>query len=307
VENKNQNKMDIKEKKIRIITHNGTFHVDDLFAVAVLQLIHGEENTEVIRSRDEAVWATGDYVVDVGNFYDPETKRYDHHQHGGAGARANGVPYSAFGLVWKHHGKTLCVSQEAWNHIDETVVTSIDLADNGIEVYTPTRDDAHPFLIHRVLVKMRPTWKEEPVFDERFMELLPFARRVIEREIISARDEEEGREFVRMAYESSVDKRIVLLDRAYPWQSFLSQTTDALYVVKPKSVGTNWEVECVRGNVHSFTNRKSLPLEWRGYRDEDLAQKTGVEDAVFCHNAGFIAVTKTKEGALRLAEIALNS
>jgi uncharacterized UPF0160 family protein len=299
--------MDTQEKKIRIVTHNGTFHVDDLLAVAVIQLIHGVEHTEVVRSRDEAVWATGDYVVDVGNVYDPTTKRYDHHQHGGAGTRENGVPYSALGLVWRHHGAQICKSKTVWEHIDKTVVTSIDLADNGIEVYSPTRPDAHPFLIHRVLVKMRPTWKEEPVFDERFMELLPMARRIIEREIISAEDEEEGEAFVRQAYESSVDKRLVVLDRVYPWQGFLSKTPDALYVVKPKSVGTNWEVECVRSDVHGFANRKSLPESWRGYRDEDLAEKTGVSDAVFCHNAGFIAVAGSKEGALLLAQMALNS
>ncbi len=297
--------MDTQEKKIRIVTHSGTFHVDDLFAVAVLQLIHGVENTEVLRSRDPKVWESGDYVLDVGNVYDPKTGRYDHHQHGGAGARANGVPYSALGLVWKHHGNELTQSQSVWDHIDEAVVTSIDLADNGIEVYAPTRPDVHPFLIHRVLVKMRPTWKEEPLFDERFMELLPMARHIIEREIISARDEEEGVAFVKLAYENTEDKRIVLLDRAYPWQGFLSKTKDALYVVKPKSVGTDWEVECVRSDVHGFANRKPLPESWRGYRDQDLVEKTGVEGSVFCHNGGFIAVTETREGALALAKLAL--
>ena len=296
-----------QSKKIRIVTHSGTFHVDDLLAVAVLQLIHGAEHTEVLRSRDPAVWASGDYVVDVGNEYVPSTKRYDHHQHGGAGRRLNGVPYSALGLVWKHHGEQLCGMHSIWDRIDREVVTPIDMADNGIEVYAPTHAEIHPVLIHRILVMMRPTWKEGAVHDERFMELLPMARRIIEREIISARDEEEGSTFVAKAYADAPDKRIIVVEGTYPWQGVLAKTADALYIVKPKSVGTNWEVECVRNDVHTFMNRKSLPQEWRGYRDEVLVEKTGVPDAIFCHNEGFIAVAGSKEGALRLAQIALNT
>jgi len=299
--------MEITDKKIRIITHSGTFHVDDVFAVAALQLLHGVEHTEVLRSRDPAVWATGDYVLDVGNVYDATTKRYDHHQHGGAGARANGVPYSAFGLVWKHHGEDLCKSKEVAELLDREIVTPIDMADNGIEVYGNTNPDVHPYLIHRILVVMRPTWKESDVHDERFMELLPFIRRVIEREIIVASDSIEAVHFVEEAYASAVDKRIVVLDKPYPWQKVLAKTPDALYVVKPKSQGTTWEVECVRGDMHSFLNRKSLPLPWRGFRDEVLSAKTGIPGSVFCHNNGFIAVTTTREGALALAKLAVDA
>ena len=295
------------DKKIRIITHSGNFHVDDLFACAALQILHGVENTEVIRSRDPLVWETGDYVLDVGGIYDPKTKRYDHHQHGGAGERENGVPYSAFGLVWKHHGEELCGSKEIAEGIDKDIVIPIDMADNGVDVYTPTREGIHPFLIHHILVVMRPTWKEGAVHNERFMELLPLARRILEREIIVAKDVKEGEQFVVQAYEAASDKRLVMIDRSYAWQRVLAKTPDALYVVKPKSQGTDWEVECVRNDAHSFQNRKSLPESWRGYRDIELAEKTGVADAVFCHNKGFIAVAGSKEGALKLAEMALNA
>jgi uncharacterized UPF0160 family protein len=299
----------MEEKKIRIVTHSGNFHVDDLFAVAALQLLHGAEHTEVLRSREEQIWESGDYVLDVGSVYDPATKRYDHHQHGGAGARLNGAPYSAFGLILKHHGEAICGSKEIAEQLDKEIVIPIDLADNGIEVYAPTHEGIHPFLIHRVLVMLRPTWKEGngTLHDERFMELLPFVRRVLEREIISARDNMEGAQFVEEAYKNAHDKRIVILEQPYPWQGVLAATPDALYVVKPKSVGTNWEVECVRNDVHSFLNRKSLPESWRGYRDGILAEKTGVPDAVFCHNAGFIAVAKSKAGALKLAQMALTA
>ncbi len=292
---------------IRIVTHSGTFHVDDLFSVAYLQLLHGVEHTEVVRSRDPEVWATGTYVLDVGGVYDPLTRRYDHHQHGGAGARSSGIPYSSFGLIWKHHGMELARDEEVWNTIDTQLVTPIDMADCGIDVYTPTYPGIHPILIHRLLVQMRPTWKEGAVHDERFMELLPVARRMIEREIIVARDEKEGRQYVEEAYRRAEDKRMIVLEAGYPWSTVLSRLPEPLYVVKPKSAGSHWEVECVRDDVHSFTNRKGLPEAWRGYSGGALEARTGVPGSVFCHNGGFIAVTETREGALALAKLALDA
>lgn len=294
-------------KKIRIVTHNGKFHVDDLMAVATLQLLHGAENTEVVRSRAPLVWKTGDYVLDVGGVYDSKVNRFDHHQHGGAGTRVSGVPYSALGLVWKHYGEKLCGSKSVAAKLDHEMVTPIDMADNGVDVYVPTQEGIHPYLIHRFLMVMRPTWKEPEKYDERFMEILPWARRLIEREIITARDNEEGEEYVRVAYAEAPDKRLIVLDGHYPWHEVLAKTPDAIYIVKERSLKNGWEVECVRNDVHRFPSRKSLPEAWRGRNGEELAKLTGVSDAVFCHNAGFIAVATSKEGALELARKALAS
>ncbi|HMA77996.1 MAG TPA: MYG1 family protein, partial [Candidatus Paceibacterota bacterium] len=86
-----------------IITHSGSFHPDDVFAVAALRLAHKEQDVNVIRTRDESVIAVGEWVVDVGGVHDPAAQRFDHHQPG-APVRENGIPYAAFGLVWQHIG-----------------------------------------------------------------------------------------------------------------------------------------------------------------------------------------------------------
>ena len=80
-----------------IVTHNGTFHPDDCLAVSVIKVIEERKgNTvEIVRSRKDADWARGDYVVDVGRVYDPDTNRFDHHQERGAGPRHNGIKYSS--------------------------------------------------------------------------------------------------------------------------------------------------------------------------------------------------------------------
>ena len=56
--------------------------------------------------------------------------------------------------------------------------------------------------------------------------------------------------------------------------------------------------------IGSFENRKSLPSKWRGLKDKELQDATGVKTARFCHNAGFICSADSKEGALELAAMA---
>lgn len=74
----------------RVGTHNGTFHADEVFSVALLA-IYAESNSgtkglgsrfpfEIIRTRDPNILSTCDIIVDVGGVYDHPSKRYDHHQ-----------------------------------------------------------------------------------------------------------------------------------------------------------------------------------------------------------------------------------
>jgi len=294
------------KNKVRIITHSGNFHADELFAVALLEIYLNGNPYEVIRTRDMEVIKTGDYVVDVGGIYDPATKRFDHHQKGGAGER-NDIPYSSFGLVWKEYGEEICGSKEVADGVEFRLVYPIDLGDNGIEVYTPAFDGVHPYLLHSMVAAMRPTWKEGELHDVRFLELVPLMRRIIEREIITERDRLEGAAIVRNVYSTATEKQIIVIEGQYPWQEELAKYPEPIYLVKPRHEGNAWQVECVRDDAHAFKNRKALPDAWRGLSGEALVHVTGVPDAVFCHNMGFIAVAKSKEGALKLAELALNA
>jgi len=84
---------------ITIVTHDGNFHADDVFSIAALKIIFPSFN--LTRTRDAKVISQADIVIDVGNEYDPDKGRFDHHQRGGAGARENGIPFSSFGLIWQ--------------------------------------------------------------------------------------------------------------------------------------------------------------------------------------------------------------
>ncbi|MGH2895464.1 MAG: MYG1 family protein, partial [Solirubrobacteraceae bacterium] len=54
-----------------IATHDGSFHADEVFAIAALGLLG--EPFEVVRTRDRDVLARADVRVDVGFRYDPSS------------------------------------------------------------------------------------------------------------------------------------------------------------------------------------------------------------------------------------------
>lgn len=295
----------------KIVTHSGNFHTDEVFACAVLSILN-EGNVEVLRSRDKEVWDIGDYVVDVGGEYDPSRGRFDHHQEGGAGVRPNSIPYSSFGLVWKEYGEILCGNALAARRIDEKMVQPIDAADCGIDSFILTGKNIFPYLFHHLVASFRPTWKEElnhsMTYDEGFARAFEIAKEVLKREIITAKDYEVGARVAEEAYQKAEDKRIVIIDGQYPWEEVLNKHPEPIYVVKPDKTAPRWKVRTVRLHHESFKARKDFPKAWAGKIGEDLARISGVSDAIFCHNSGtYIMVANSKEGAIKLAQIAVEA
>lgn len=296
----------MSEKNLKIITHSGNFHTDEVFACAVLSLLNNG-NVDVVRSREKEVWATGDYVVDVGGEYDATRGRFDHHQEGGAGVRPNGIPYSSFGLVWKEFGEKISGSSYVAKMIDLRLVQPIDAGDNAFETFG-VHGEVSPFLVQDVIASFRPGWNEARTEDEGFFDAIPFAEKILAREITRTKTEEEGKKHAEEAYANAEDKRIIILEDHFPWYEALGTKPEPLFVVKPDRGNMGkWKIEAVRSDVHSFKNRKNLPSAWAGKMSDELAKISGVSDALFCHNKLFVAVAGSKEGALKLAQIAVDA
>lgn len=298
-------------KKIKVCTHSGSFHSDDVFAAAVLELALKPARLEFIRTREEKIISESDYVFDVGGIYDESKNRFDHHQKGGAGERESGALYASFGLVWKKFGEKVAGSAKIASIFDQNFVQYIDVMDSGVGELKPVFKNIYPYTIVGVFFSFLPTWKEkEADLDQRFKNAVIFAKELILREIQILKDEEEGKDLVREVYQNTSDKRLILFEKSLPWAETLAEFPEPLFVVEPSdedgNVG-NWKVKTVRDNIFSFKNRKDLPANWAGKRGGELAQATGIFDAIFCHNKLFIVVAKSKSGALALAKQALDS
>jgi uncharacterized UPF0160 family protein len=299
----------------KIVVHNGGFHADDIFATEVaLRFFEKEgvsrEAVEIIRTRDKDVIDKGDIVLDVGGVLDPLSFRFDHHQEGGAGLRKNGIPYAAFGLAWKYLGPKLRLSEFSLRYIDEKLVQSIDASDNGIDIFgTPEIDIPNRYTLQSALVSLQPTWDETNyTIDNAFKKALTFANILLEREIIHATSEERSQLIVREQYELTkyTNPELLVLDNHYSYSQAVESMPEVKFVVKPSEDGETWKARSVRHSRNGFNARKLFPEEWAGKANEELINVTGIPDAVFVHNKRFIAVAKTKEGAMALAEKSLN-
>ena len=166
-----------------LVVHGGGFHADDVFASAVFVLVYGD-GLKIVRSRDKSVIEKADFVADVGGIYDASIGRFDHHQSGGAGSRANGVSYASFGLVWKQFGEQLSGSRDIAEIIDKKLVQFIDAGDNGMGEIKPFVEDIYPYTINHIFWSMEPTWVEGSTeINKRFFEAVELAKGILQREI----------------------------------------------------------------------------------------------------------------------------
>jgi len=274
-----------------IATHNGSFHADDVFSVAAFKLIF--PSFKLIRTRDLALIAKADIVIDVGGEYDADAGRFDHHQRGGAGERENGIPFSSFGLIWQKYGIEICEgNQEVANAVDAGLVSTIDAIDCGhVEgIY-------EGISLSQTISMFNPTG----CFDE----AVDFASRVLTRFIASANGGISAKEIVAKAIEDAADPRVIVLEKYTPWKRTVhALSEEALYIVYPSPTG-QWRIQAVPVEPGSFEDRKSLPKPWAGLSDQALQTVTGIDDAMFCHNGLFIAGAESFAGTMKMAVMAL--
>lgn len=293
-----------KSRLIKVAVHSGAFHPDDVCAVAILSL-YLKKPIKIFRTRDPKILEKMDYVLDVGIEYDPKKNKFDHHQEGWNEKRENGMPYAASGLVWKEYGEKITGSSEVANFIDEKIIQPIDADDSGVEIYKKIYEKISPYTFFDYLFSFNPTWMDNIDPQKAFESAVFEAKKMFQMEIKRANDRAVSARIVKDIYEKTKDKRIIFLDKNYSWKKPFANFPEPLFVVHPHSDNITWAIDTVRKPNEKFIRRMYFPKAWAGKRDEELAKITGVGDSVFCHNGIFLAITKTKDGAMKLAELAL--
>ncbi len=289
-----------------IATHDGSFHADEVFAIAALRLLG--EPPEVVRTRDRDVLARADLRVDVGFRSDPSTGDFDHHQREFDGVRDNGVRYASFGLIWREFGVRVCEGdQEVADAVDASLVQGVDANDTGQRLSDTLVDGVHPLTVNGVVGGFNARWDETLTPEQerlRFDEAVELARGILAREILSAAAGRRSARIVHEAIAAATDPRVIELPVNAPFKQVLvPDAPEALYVIYPKRQG--FGLEAVPRELGSFENRRDLPAAWGGLEGPDLVSVTGVRDALFCHAKRFLAVASSHAGIEQLARLAL--
>ncbi len=292
---------------MKVITHSGTFHADDVFAYSVLR--EALNAFEFTRTRDTALIEAADLVFDVGGVYDASRGRYDHHMRD-LPRRTDGTPYSSVGLIWRDFGRDALarfvpdISEDlldaVWQDIDAGLIFTIDQADNGVATASPSH-------LALLIEAFNPTWDSTQSYDDAFREAADFARGILTRACQQAHSEAQALSLVLAASKKAKDPRVIVLDRKLPWEKavFEGGLNDLLFVIYPNEELTAWYCRTVPPAPNSFGQRLSLPEAWRGLQEAEFSRAAGIADGVFCHPSGFICGARSQESTIQLAEKAI--
>ncbi|EPZ46275.1 MYG1 family protein [Alicyclobacillus acidoterrestris] len=284
-------------------THHGKFHADEVFAVAILKQFYPD--AKVIRSRDEQILSHCDIVVDVGR------GKYDHHSTDKV-YRDNGIPYASAGLIWRDFGHE-CVDRldtgadadKVVQIIDERLIQAIDAIDNGVDLARDARIKG----ISELIASFNPPWNSDLDEDEAFHEAVQFATSILNNSLRAEIGRIAAIDIVKEAFTKRDRKEILELTSFCPWSETLfdlDQDQSVLYVVFPDRHG-QYRIQVVPKALGSFEARKPLPASWAGKEETELNQLIGVDDAVFCHPARFIAGARSRDTILKMADLAIQS
>ena len=289
-------------KEIKVSTHNGTFHLDDLLSVAIVKLLFPGQIVKVFRTRDPETLKNSDWVLDVGGEYDHTHRRYDHHQFDSP-IRDNGIPYATFGLLWRHYGEVLCKTIKAAELIEQEIVQMLDGPDNGYETTKSLVEGGRVPSLHLLSVIFNPNWNEETIdSDKNFFEALEIVSELL-KHLINHYDARvlSELEFAK-AYNISTDKEIIISPKGtYP--SNIELFPEVKFIVSYDSENDNWKAKCVSGP--GFKCRVGFPIAWQGLRDLELQKVSNINDAEFVHNAGFLAVAKSQPAIIEMCHQAI--
>ena len=224
-----------------------------------------------------------------------------------------------------------------WRKVYADFIEALDAHDNGISVYDPkdTQGLQKRFYDGGIglgsLIGDLNAWsdKEErgelsaaqvqEAEDNRFLEASALMGSVFQRKLkyyhrdwLPARTEVRENYAVRLRHDR--EGRIMVFGKIVPWKDHLytleaedPKQQQVLYVLYPEGQheGSKWRIQAVPITKDSFESRNPLPEAWRGVRDEELDEVTGIEGGVFVHASGFIGGNKSKHGAITMAKKAL--
>jgi len=278
------------ESRWRVATHSGPFHADDVFACALLRTFLAGE-VELVRTRDPAVIARSDLVVDVGGQYDPARCRFDHHQ------RAYRGPLSSAGMVLGWLEQTGKLSPGLASQLRKEWVEYIDAVDNG-------RRQPHAGVpcIVTIVAALSEQAETGAELDARFVDAVAMCEGILRGLCANERRNREAGAAVleAMRRAESAGSRILVFDRHHKWKRAYFERGGAHhpsdYVLFPDEEGC-WRLLGIPAGDGSQHLKRPLPVEWAGLADAELARVVGVPGAKFCHKNGFVAVFASEAAA----------
>lgn len=255
---------------VKIVTHPGVMHLDEVASVSLITLWCDVWLTDVVRTADiESVDA--DYVLVI----DELKSTLDHH--------FKGSVQSTVSLVWDWmkedlihpDGEALGISEYQWNNIKEQLIDPISCTDMTGEM--------NPLNFVFNGLKCNKDW-EGPVSDETFKKMVCWCRDWM----LPILEAAESATKSEVAFENLPEVQVETEGRT----AFVRVNEDE-----------NHFIPLFRGSLADALLTKGIGrdgnLEWKlQVKDTEMYKVTEVEGAKFVHPNGFLGCFQTKEAAL---------
>ncbi len=299
---------------MKIITHNGQFHADEVLAFTILNYVF--ENCKLERTRDQKIIDEGDIIIDVGKIYDSENNKFDHHQEdcNELFYEKSNIPMSSVGMVYKKYGKSYLnkllsiessidyIDDNLYNEVYENIIKEVDAIDNGINnIY-------NKFNINTGISRIISRFNSNDVFNEeeqkkQFYNASKYAQNVLE---IIATD---------------LHSKNIIFNEEYEKIKNLINSTKKNYIIVNFDC-INW-YKCI--NQYYIDNDNKNKIDWIIYRDdknwrirtifrdskklknEEFIRNNmkNAEDLIFVHKSNFLASAKTKDSIKDIAKLSI--
>lgn len=290
-------------KEANFITHNGTFHADEVMSTVFL--LNKHKNIKLCRTRE--IDNNDAFIYDVG------FGKFDHHQNDFNKVRTNGVKYATCGLIWEAFGKDI-INKLGFDNVDmmyesieKNLVMDIDRDDNGQTI------DKEPTIknisIPNIIGMYNPNWDEIDSENKAFLDAVELANNIFNNLVSKMVAKEKARKIVEEQIEKS-QNGILILDRYMPWKDIVlssnnEKAKDIFFAIFPSKTG-GYGIVATPKESNSFELRKEFKEEWAGKTKEELVSLTGIKTFKFCHKNLFICSCETFEDALLIAKKALD-
>ncbi|MBR3211179.1 MAG: MYG1 family protein [Bacilli bacterium] len=277
-----------KQEEANCITHSGTFHADDVFSTAFLEMLFGDRFVFRTNNIDSKQLNNHVFIYDIGR------GKFDHHQTD-AEKRENGIPYCSFGLLWKEYGKEflkkydITLVDRVFEMIDKDLIEGIDADDNGI--FPKIEAQFKVKMIPGIIKSFNPSYQTNQEESTQFVKACSLAKTILEEEVYYINGKALAEEqILDLLDDLDENTKYLVLPTFLPYEETIlgeERAKNILFVAYPSNRG-GYAIKTVPKSTEDKSNRMDFPAEWAGLEGEEIQKVSGIAGLTFCHATRFL-------------------
>lgn len=323
----------------KIITHSGVFHSDEIFSIAILQLLDRHwEDVEIVRTRDADVikkaFSENTLILDVGEVFSPENGWIDHHQISfdkkytiiNEYGDYETIPMATCGCVWSlvsdHIIRQLAKSKDIFLNKDnlEYVKSSMKNYLFQIDAVDVGKLDCLGISKAQTMIATISMFNSDNVNDSveqlsNFKKAINLAKMILTKKIFSILRKVLSREKIFNSLEESKNNHhedyLIIEEVGTPWKEIVFENWEDFEKTKLvifKAGEDDWRVQTLPLYKDDFTSQRNpAPVDLRGKSTEEIKSISGINDITFIHRSGFLGGVKSLKSAKKLVDFWLNN